>query len=79
MAELNSAPAMDREEIYRKAEKEMEYRVELFNKYKETELFMGENSCVDRCVSKYYQVTNLIGQRLASGRPSVLSFPETSK
>ncbi|KAI5675071.1 hypothetical protein M9H77_06021 [Catharanthus roseus] len=66
------------------AEKEMEYRVELFNKlthtcfskcvdkrYKEGELNMGETSCIDRCVSKYWQVTNIIGHLLGSGRPPV--------
>ncbi|KAI4334577.1 hypothetical protein L6164_019250 [Bauhinia variegata] len=69
-------------QIFGMAEKEMEYRVELFNKlthtcfnkcvdkkYKESELNMGENSCIDRCVSKYWHVTNLIGQLLGSGRP----------
>ncbi|KAL5126149.1 Mitochondrial import inner membrane translocase subunit TIM10 [Glycine soja] len=68
--------------IFGMAEKEMEYRVELFNKmtqtcfkkcvdnrYKESELNMGENSCIDRCVSKYWHVTNLVGQLLGSGRP----------
>ncbi|TVU44330.1 hypothetical protein EJB05_03766, partial [Eragrostis curvula] len=48
------------------AEKEMEYRVDLFNRltqtcfnkciekrYKESELNMGENSCIDRCVSNF--------------------------
>ncbi|PON69336.1 Mitochondrial import inner membrane translocase subunit [Trema orientale] len=38
-------------------------------KYKESELNMGENSCIDRCVSKYWHVTNLVGQLLGSGRP----------
>ncbi|KAI4334576.1 hypothetical protein L6164_019250 [Bauhinia variegata] len=83
MAAGNNAPsALDKEQIFGMAEKEMEYRVELFNKlthtcfnkcvdkkYKESELNMGENSCIDRCVSKYWHVTNLIGQLLGSGRP----------
>ncbi|KAL5568406.1 hypothetical protein UlMin_024981 [Ulmus minor] len=30
-------------------------------KYQESELNMGENSCIDRCVSKYWHVTNLVG------------------
>ncbi|KAF1882866.1 hypothetical protein Lal_00003047 [Lupinus albus] len=68
--------------IFGMAEKEMEYRVELFNKmtqscfnkcvdnkYKESELHMGENSCIDRCVSKYWHVTNLVGQLLGNGKP----------
>ncbi|GAA0151865.1 transporter [Lithospermum erythrorhizon] len=63
------------------ATQEMEHKVELFNKltktcfekcvdkrYKEGELNLGETSCVDRCVSKYSQVTNLIGHILSSGR-----------
>ncbi|CAM8958453.1 unnamed protein product [Rhodiola kirilowii] len=74
--------SMDKEQIFGMAEKEMEYRVELFNKltqtcfnkcidtkYKENELHMGENTCIDRCVSKYWQVTNLVGQLLGSQRP----------
>ncbi|BFG34005.1 hypothetical protein CerSpe_202800 [Prunus speciosa] len=79
----NNAPtAVDKEQIFGMAEKEMEYRVELFNKlthtcfnkcvekkYKEAELNMGENSCIDRCVSKYWHVTNLVGQLLGAGRP----------
>ncbi|KAK7272044.1 hypothetical protein RJT34_28406 [Clitoria ternatea] len=78
----NNMSAFDKEQIFGMAEKEMEYRVELFNKmtqtcfkkcvdnrYKESELNMGENSCIDRCVSKYWHVTNLIGQLLGSGRP----------
>ncbi|QCE09187.1 mitochondrial import inner membrane translocase subunit TIM10-like isoform X2 [Vigna unguiculata] len=80
--DANLSPAgLDKEQIFGIAEKEMEYRVELFNKithscfnkcvdnrYKESELNMGENSCTDRCVSKYWQVTNLIGQLLGSGK-----------
>ncbi|XP_031385053.1 mitochondrial import inner membrane translocase subunit TIM10 isoform X1 [Punica granatum] len=69
MAASNAGPsALEKEQIFGMAEKEMEYRVELFNKltstcfnkcvekkYKESELNMGENSCIDRCVSKYWQ------------------------
>ncbi|CAN6997118.1 unnamed protein product [Brassica rapa subsp. trilocularis] len=64
------------------AQTEMEYRVELFNKlaqtcfvkcvdkrYKEAELNMGENSCIDRCVSKYWQVNGMVGQLLSAGKP----------
>ncbi|KAK1270420.1 Mitochondrial import inner membrane translocase subunit TIM10 [Acorus gramineus] len=71
MAASNNAPSgIDKEQIFGMAEKEMEYRVDLFNKltqtcfnkciekrYKESELNMGENSCIDRCVSKYWQVS----------------------
>uniref|UniRef100_I1JJT6 Mitochondrial import inner membrane translocase subunit n=2 Tax=Glycine subgen. Soja TaxID=1462606 RepID=I1JJT6_SOYBN len=69
MASNISPSAFDKEQIFGMAEKEMEYRVELFNKmtqtcfnkcvdnrYKESELNMGENSCIDRCVSKYWHV-----------------------
>ncbi|KAI5413490.1 hypothetical protein KIW84_057894 [Lathyrus oleraceus] len=38
-------------------------------RYKESELNMGENSCIDRCVSKYWHVTNLVGQLLGTGKP----------
>ncbi|BBH04703.1 Tim10/DDP family zinc finger protein, partial [Prunus dulcis] len=83
----NNAPtAVDKEQIFGMAEKEMEYRVELFNKlthtcfnkcvekkYKEAELNMGENSCIDRCVSKYWHVTNLVGQLLGAGRPPIIA------
>ncbi|CAJ1955650.1 unnamed protein product [Sphenostylis stenocarpa] len=81
-ANISPAAHLDKEQIFGIAEKEMEYRVELFNKmthtcfnkcvdnrYKESELNMGENSCIDRCVSKYWHVTNLIGQLLGSGKP----------
>ncbi|XXG57197.1 hypothetical protein AAC387_Pa03g4417 [Persea americana] len=82
MGSNNAAAGLDKEQIFGMAEKEMEYRVDLFNRltqtcfdkciekrYKESELNMGENSCIDRCVSKYWQVTNLIGQLLGSNRP----------
>nr|XP_043622003.1 mitochondrial import inner membrane translocase subunit TIM10-like isoform X1 [Erigeron canadensis] len=64
----NMSVEVNREQIFGMAEKEMEYRVELFNKltqtcfakcverrYKEPELNLGETSCIDRCVSKYWQ------------------------
>ncbi|KAL7169751.1 hypothetical protein ACSBR2_034731 [Camellia fascicularis] len=82
MAANNAPSALEKEQIFGLAEKEMEYRVDLFNKltqtcftkciesrHKESELNMGENSCIDRCVSKYWQVTNLVGQLLGSNRP----------
>ncbi|XP_039012850.1 mitochondrial import inner membrane translocase subunit TIM10-like isoform X1 [Hibiscus syriacus] len=82
----NIPAGIDKEQAFGMAETEMEYRVELFNrlaqtcfnkcvdksyeKYKEAELNMGENSCIDRCVSKYWQVNSMIGQMLsAGGRP----------
>ncbi|KAK8488839.1 hypothetical protein V6N11_025353 [Hibiscus sabdariffa] len=79
----NIPAGIDKEQAFGMAETEMEYRVELFNRlaqtcfnkcvdkrYKEAELNMGENSCIDRCVSKYWQVNSMIGQMLsAGGRP----------
>ncbi|KAJ4725678.1 mitochondrial import inner membrane translocase subunit TIM10-like [Melia azedarach] len=66
----NNPMGIDKEQAFGMAETEMEYRVELFNRYKESELNMGENSCIDRCVSKYWQVNSMIGQLLsAGGRP----------
>ncbi|KAH9607346.1 hypothetical protein KSS87_006834 [Heliosperma pusillum] len=47
---------------------DMEYKVQLFNTYKEGELNLGEACCVDRCVVKYNQVNNMIGQLLAYGK-----------
>ncbi|KAH8954105.1 hypothetical protein BDL97_08G062500 [Sphagnum fallax] len=60
---------VDREQIFGMAQQEMEYRVDLFNKYKEADLNVGENSCIDRCVAKYWQVTGIVGQMLGSNRP----------
>lgn len=61
------------------AQQEMEYRVELFNKmvsscfekcidrrYKEGELSVGENACIDRCSNKYWQTTGIVGQMLGA-------------
>ncbi|XP_064970871.1 mitochondrial import inner membrane translocase subunit TIM10-like isoform X2 [Musa acuminata AAA Group] len=70
-----SAPSnLDKDQMLAQAEKEMGFRIDhlnrlaqtCFNKcvdkrYKDSELYIGENSCVDRCVSKYIQVTNIIG------------------
>ena len=40
-------------------------------RYKEGDLNVGENSCVDRCASKYWQVTGIVGQ-LLGGRPMMV-------
>ena len=37
-------------------------------RYKEGDLNVGENSCVDRCASKYWQVTGIVGQLLGGGQ-----------
>ncbi|GMH40576.1 hypothetical protein BSKO_08480 [Bryopsis sp. KO-2023] len=60
------------------AKQEVEYRVELFNKmvsscyqkcidtkFKDGQLTVGENSCVDRCSAKYWQVVAMIGTMLS--------------
>ncbi|KAG6554966.1 hypothetical protein Mapa_003551 [Marchantia paleacea] len=74
---------VEKEQIFRMAQQEMEYRVDLFNKltqtcfekcierkYKESELNVGENSCIDRCVAKYWQVvTGIVGTMLGSSKP----------
>ncbi|KAJ4903230.1 hypothetical protein Rs2_17181 [Raphanus sativus] len=83
MATPSPIPAgISKEQAFSMAQTEMEYRVELFNKlaqtcfrkcvdnrYKEAELNMGDNSCIDRCVSKYWQVNGMVGQLLSVGKP----------
>jgi import inner membrane translocase subunit TIM10 len=69
--------AEEKAKAYDMANHEMEYRVDLFNrmtatcfskcmdkKYREGDLNVGENSCVDRCSAKYWQVTGIVGQML---------------
>ncbi|XP_050237899.1 mitochondrial import inner membrane translocase subunit TIM10 [Mercurialis annua] len=82
MAANNGIPAgLDKEQVMGMLGMEMEYKVELFNrlamtcfnkcvdkKYREPELNMGENSCIDRCVSKYHLVNSIIGQMLSNGQ-----------
>lgn len=58
---------------------ELEYRVNLLNRmvetchercaarpYKEGTLSVGENSCIDRCCAKYWQVVAIVGQLLGA-------------
>lgn len=35
-------------------------------RYKEGELSVGENACIDRCSNKYWQVTGIVGQMLGA-------------
>ena len=35
-------------------------------KYKDGDLNVGENSCVDRCTSKYWQCVGIVGQMLGA-------------
>ncbi|KAJ4846189.1 protein transporter tim10 [Turnera subulata] len=73
--------SIDKETAFTLAQSEMEYRVELFNRlvhtcfnkcvdrrYKENELNMGENSCIDRCTAKYWAVNNIVGQMISGGQ-----------
>ncbi|WOL14933.1 Mitochondrial import inner membrane translocase subunit TIM10 [Canna indica] len=84
VADKTSSVDLRKEQNLVTIEKEVEFRVDLYNRvvktcfdkciekrYKESELYIGENSCVDRCVSKYSQVNNIIGQILASQRESM--------
>ncbi|WZN60534.1 subunit TIM10 of mitochondrial inner membrane translocase [Chloropicon roscoffensis] len=72
----NMSPA-EKAKAFDMAQLEMEYRVDLYNamtascfakcmdtRYKEGDLNVGENSCVDRCAAKYWQVTGIVGQML---------------
>ena len=66
-----AAPVSEEERAkqFAMAQMEMEYRVDLYtrmsgvcfdkcmdHKYKDGDLNVGENSCVDRCSAKYWQV-----------------------
>ena len=35
-------------------------------KFKDGDLNVGENSCVDRCTSKYWQCVGIVGQMLGA-------------
>ena len=71
------ATGEDREKAFKLAGVEMDYRVDLYtrltnscfekcidHKYKDGDLNVGENSCVDRCAAKYWQVVGIVGQLL---------------
>ncbi|XP_074576233.1 mitochondrial import inner membrane translocase subunit TIM10-like [Curcuma longa] len=83
MDDASSSANLRKEQNLGKLERELEFRIDLFSglvktcfnkcidrRYKETELYIGENSCIDRCTAKYVQASNMIGQILASQRPS---------
>eukprot|EP00897_Mesotaenium_endlicherianum_P004962 jgi/Mesen1/4494/ME000229S03511 len=70
MAQPQGTP-LDKEAVFMMAQQEMEYRVGLFNGSKDPDLNVGENSCIDRCVSKYWQVTGIVGQMLGANKPGI--------
>merc|ERR1712224_544793 len=72
-------PNLDPEQAMTMAKEEVLYRVDLFNSmsascfdkcmskpHKESDLNVGENSCVDRCVAKYWQVVSTVGALLGT-------------
>lgn len=42
------------------------YSTTVHCRYKDGELSVGENTCIDRCSSKYWQVTGIVGQMLGA-------------
>ena len=42
------------------------YSASVHCRYKDGELSVGENTCIDRCSSKYWQVTGIVGQMLGA-------------
>mmetsp|Transcript_29807 Transcript_29807/g.41190 ORF Transcript_29807/g.41190 Transcript_29807/m.41190 type:complete len:88 (-) Transcript_29807:267-530(-) len=67
----------ERAKAFQMAQAEMDYRVDLYtrltgvcfdkcmdHKYKDGDLNVGENSCVDRCAAKYWQCVGIVGQLL---------------
>mmetsp|Transcript_35637 Transcript_35637/g.42925 ORF Transcript_35637/g.42925 Transcript_35637/m.42925 type:complete len:90 (+) Transcript_35637:168-437(+) len=79
-------PEVDKDRKFEMAKVEMEYRIDLFqrltsscfekcmdHRFKDGDLNVGENSCVDRCAAKYWAVTSIVGQIL--GGPGGLGGP----
>jgi len=67
----------EKSELIRAAEMDIKFNAQLFNrianvcfdkcitkKCKDSELNIGESSCVDRCSSKYFQAFGLVAQMM---------------
>eukprot|EP00227_Mantoniella_beaufortii_P020632 CAMPEP_0197590654 /NCGR_PEP_ID=MMETSP1326-20131121/11813_1 /TAXON_ID=1155430 /ORGANISM="Genus nov. species nov., Strain RCC2288" /LENGTH=90 /DNA_ID=CAMNT_0043155827 /DNA_START=59 /DNA_END=331 /DNA_ORIENTATION=+ len=80
--EISKMTPEQKELMYTAAATEMDYRVDLFNKmvtgcyekcidkkFKDGDLNVGENSCVDRCTAKYWQAVGIVGQMLGAAGP----------
>lgn len=48
--------------------RQMPFLTPHYTRYKDGDLNVGENSCVDRCTSKYWQTTGIVGQLLGTGQ-----------